>query len=60
MASAGDKKEISTEENDELEGLFETFDHQFKDLQQKFCDMERTLKEFRSNAASEDEANPDS
>ena len=62
MASAYEKKAVSTDEEDELEGLFKTFDNQFQDLQEKFTDMERKLQEFRSDkspAEEEDGAQPE-
>jgi len=55
MASAHDKKLSPQEEEDELEGLFKTFDNQFHDLQEKFTDMERKLQEFRSDKSPDEE-----
>jgi|GEM_PF-3039994 len=55
MASAYEKKTVSTDEEDELEGLFKTFDNQFQDLQEKFTDMERKLQEFRSDQSPSEE-----
>ena len=55
MASAYDKKAGSTAEEDELENLFKTFDNQYRDLQQKFTDMERKLQEFRSDKSPDEE-----
>lgn len=55
MASAYDKKVTSADEEDELEGLFKTFDNQFHDLQEKFTDMERKLQEFRSDKSPDEE-----
>jgi DnaJ-domain-containing protein 1 len=55
MASAYEKKAVSTQEEDELEGLFKTFDNQYHDLQEKFTDMERKLKEFRNDKSPDEE-----
>lgn len=58
MASAYEKKANATVEEDELEGLFKTFDNQFQDLQNKFTDMERQLREFRGENSSDEEDGP--
>ncbi len=60
MATAYDKKAGSTVEEDELEGLFKTFDNQFHDLQEKFTDMEKQLQEFRSDESDDEEDGPTS
>lgn len=55
MASAYEKKISSAVQDDELDSLFKTFDNQFHELQSKFSDMERTLQEFRSEEAPDEE-----
>ncbi len=58
MASALDKQGSSDNEEDELESLFKTFDHQYRDLQGKFTDMERKLQEFRTDKNSDEDDGP--
>jgi Skp family chaperone for outer membrane proteins len=55
MASACYTASLTRAEDDELDGLFKTFDSQFHDLQQKFTDMERNLQDFRSEKSPDEE-----
>ncbi|MCX5901275.1 MAG: hypothetical protein NTX06_11215 [Proteobacteria bacterium] len=58
MASAHYNSSLTKAEDDELDGLFKTFDSQFQDLQQKFTDMERTLQDFRSEKSPDGRRQP--
>lgn len=55
MASAYHNATPDEVEEDELDRLFKTFDSQFRDLQQKFTDLEHTLQEFRSEKTPDEE-----
>ncbi len=55
MASAYYNASLKETEEDELDKLFKTFDSQFRDLQQKFTDMEHNLQEFRSEKSPDEE-----
>jgi Skp family chaperone for outer membrane proteins len=55
MASAYYTASLGKAEDDELDMLFNTFDTQFQDLQQKFTDLERNLQEMRREKSFEEE-----
>jgi len=55
MASAYYNASLKETEEDELDRLFKTFDSQFRDLQQKFTDMEHNLQQFRNEKSPDEE-----
>lgn len=47
------------EKNSDLEDLFETFDKQFAECEQKFTEIEENLKAFRAEQNQQSEPEPE-